>query len=227
MIFPAGIAGTKPGRETRGMINVLFTQPNYMAAKTGLDLVGLRQRAIQDNLANLETPGYKRMDVVPSFTSALERAAASHKPEKPRRNLPPSRASSIVGFIVRSGMKSGCPGRTAKTTRNTTRNTGSIWRFPHSALRSFCGRIRNHRLPLLRPEFRGRCGHQRFLPALHHRLRSLLSSAGNCGRMHARRNSEPGRAGRMSCTNLRIPPGKRACNRPPLIVGFSRACPFQ
>lgn len=59
------------------MLSALFNQPNYMAAKMGLDLVELRQRAIQDNLANLETPGYKRMDVAPSFTSALERAVAS------------------------------------------------------------------------------------------------------------------------------------------------------
>ena len=59
------------------MIEALFTQPNYMAAKKGLDLVELRQRAIQDNLANIETPGYKRMDVAPSFTSALSEAVRS------------------------------------------------------------------------------------------------------------------------------------------------------
>jgi flagellar basal-body rod protein FlgB len=78
--FHAGIDGAKPGRETRDMIDALFAQPNYLAAKKGLDLVELRQRAIQDNLANLETPGYKRMDVAPSFSSALERAIATRDP---------------------------------------------------------------------------------------------------------------------------------------------------
>lgn len=59
------------------MIDALFAQPNYVAAKRGLDLVELRQRAIQENIANLETPGYKRMDVAPAFASALQRAIAS------------------------------------------------------------------------------------------------------------------------------------------------------
>jgi flagellar basal-body rod protein FlgB len=59
------------------MIDALFAQPNYMAAKKGLDLVELRQRAIQDNLANLETPGYKRVDVAPAFTEALSDAVKS------------------------------------------------------------------------------------------------------------------------------------------------------
>jgi flagellar basal-body rod protein FlgB len=59
------------------MIDALFTQPNYIAAKKGLDLVEIRQRAIQDNMANLETPGYKRMDVSPAFTKALEKAVQS------------------------------------------------------------------------------------------------------------------------------------------------------
>ena len=36
------------------MIEALFNQPNYLAAKTGLDVVELRQRAIQQNIANLE-----------------------------------------------------------------------------------------------------------------------------------------------------------------------------
>ncbi|HXB60227.1 MAG TPA: flagellar basal body rod protein FlgB [Candidatus Acidoferrales bacterium] len=62
------------------MIEALFNQPNYLAAKKTLDAVVLRQQAIANNIANLETPGYKRMDLAPSFESELEKASASGDP---------------------------------------------------------------------------------------------------------------------------------------------------
>lgn len=59
------------------MIDALFTQPDYLAAKRTLDAVALRQQAIASNIANLETPGYKRVDLAPSFQQELERASAT------------------------------------------------------------------------------------------------------------------------------------------------------
>lgn len=59
------------------MIEALFNSPNYLAAKKSLDAVALRQEAIASNLANLETPGYRRIDIAPSFQSELARACAS------------------------------------------------------------------------------------------------------------------------------------------------------
>ena len=59
------------------MIEALFNQPNYLAAKKTLDAVALRQEAIASNIANLETPGYKRLDLAPAFQTQLERACAS------------------------------------------------------------------------------------------------------------------------------------------------------
>jgi flagellar basal-body rod protein FlgB len=64
------------------MIEALFNQPNYLAAKKTLDAVVLRQQAIANNIANLETPGYKRVDLAPSFESELEKAASSGDPEQ-------------------------------------------------------------------------------------------------------------------------------------------------
>ena len=52
-------------------------------------------------------------------------------------------------------------------------------------------------MPLLRPELRNHRGHQRGIPPLHHRLRSLLPPDGNCRRLRAGRNSELGRARRL------------------------------
>jgi len=59
------------------MIEALFNQPNYLAAKKSLDAIVLRQDAIANNIANLETPGYKRIDLAPSFQTQLEQACAS------------------------------------------------------------------------------------------------------------------------------------------------------
>jgi flagellar basal-body rod protein FlgB len=64
------------------MIEALFNQPNYLAAKKTLDAVVLRQEAIANNIANLETPGYKRVDLATSFESELERACASGNSEE-------------------------------------------------------------------------------------------------------------------------------------------------
>ena len=56
------------------MIEALFNQTNYLAAKSGLDASNLKHRAITSNLANVETPGYRRVDLAPSFKSSLAQA---------------------------------------------------------------------------------------------------------------------------------------------------------
>ena len=64
------------------MIDALFNQPNYLAAKKTLDAVALRQEAIASNIANLETPGYKRVDLAPTFQTELDRAIATRDPQQ-------------------------------------------------------------------------------------------------------------------------------------------------
>ena len=59
------------------MIDALFNQPAYVAAKKMLDVTVLRQEAIASNLSNLETPNYKRLDVAPSFEAQLSQAVKS------------------------------------------------------------------------------------------------------------------------------------------------------
>src|SRR5260221_7012036 len=56
------------------MITGLFCQPNYVATKKLLDATVLRHEAIASNLANLETPNYKRVDVSPAFQEQLRQA---------------------------------------------------------------------------------------------------------------------------------------------------------
>ena len=64
------------------MIDALFSQPDYLAAKKMLDVTVLRQEAIASNLANLETPNYKRIDVSPAFEDQLQQAIAGQEPEQ-------------------------------------------------------------------------------------------------------------------------------------------------
>ena len=64
------------------MIEALFNQTNYLAAKKTLDCVALRQEAIANNIANLETPGYKRVDLAPTFQAELQRACAARDPQQ-------------------------------------------------------------------------------------------------------------------------------------------------
>ena len=60
------------------MIEGLFNQTNYVAAKRLLDVTALRQEAIASNIANVETPNYKRLDVAPAFANELQQAIASN-----------------------------------------------------------------------------------------------------------------------------------------------------
>jgi flagellar basal-body rod protein FlgB len=63
------------------MIDALFSQPALLTAKKLLDATALRQEAIASNLANLETPNYKRVDLAPNFNQELQRALSTQEPQ--------------------------------------------------------------------------------------------------------------------------------------------------
>ena len=71
------------------MIDALFSQTNYVAVKKMLDATMLRHEAITSNIGNVEMPGYKRLDVNPSFSTQLSQAMQS--PDSAQiNNLQPS-----------------------------------------------------------------------------------------------------------------------------------------
>lgn len=59
-----------------GMIDQLLGRENYEMAKTLLDAAALRHEALAANLANIETPGYKRVDLSPDFARQLAEISA-------------------------------------------------------------------------------------------------------------------------------------------------------
>ena len=64
------------------MIDGLFNQTSYVATKRLLDVTALRHEAIAGNLANVETPHYKRVDVAPAFAAELKQALAARDTDR-------------------------------------------------------------------------------------------------------------------------------------------------
>ncbi|MBC2606000.1 flagellar basal body rod protein FlgB [Pelagicoccus albus] len=60
------------------MIDDLMQRENYVLAKKLLDVSHAKQNAIASNLANVETPGYKRIDIQSDFEANLRKAASSN-----------------------------------------------------------------------------------------------------------------------------------------------------
>jgi flagellar basal-body rod protein FlgB len=59
------------------MIDRLFASPVYEGAKKLLDVSLMRQEALTSNIANIETPGYKRVDIQADFSAAFAEALKS------------------------------------------------------------------------------------------------------------------------------------------------------
>ncbi|RKX35763.1 MAG: flagellar basal body rod protein FlgB [Verrucomicrobia bacterium] len=55
----------------RGMIESVMARETYVLAKKMLDAAALRHELIATNLANAETPGFKRLDLDSSFSQQL------------------------------------------------------------------------------------------------------------------------------------------------------------
>lgn len=69
------------------MIDSLFSQPNYLATKQLLRGTAMERVAIANNVANVETPGYHRMQLNHSFKAQLQNAVRNQQaPEL--ENLP-------------------------------------------------------------------------------------------------------------------------------------------
>ena len=54
------------------MIDPVFQADNYQMARKLLDAAALRQEAIAANIANSDTPGYRRVDIAPDFAEQLK-----------------------------------------------------------------------------------------------------------------------------------------------------------
>lgn len=60
------------------MIEPVFQTDNYQLARKLLDATALRQEAIATNIANAETPGFRRLDVAADFAQQLKARLETH-----------------------------------------------------------------------------------------------------------------------------------------------------
>src|SRR5580658_9387944 len=105
------------------MINALFTDSGYVAAKKMLDVSLLRHQAIASNLANVETPNYKRLDVSQSFEAQLRSAVAGQNSTE-IASLQPSLAVDAASVSGRSdGNTVQLETEMLKLNENTVENT--------------------------------------------------------------------------------------------------------
>ncbi len=63
------------------MIDQIMERENYVLAKKLLDVSHARHQAISANLANVETPGYKRTDLKADFAQELQKLASGNDVE--------------------------------------------------------------------------------------------------------------------------------------------------
>lgn len=59
------------------MSDGMFTDSNYLLARKMMDYAAVRHEALASNLANVDVPGYKRLDVSSDFQTQLNKAVES------------------------------------------------------------------------------------------------------------------------------------------------------
>ncbi len=76
-------AGTGSAKPTiMEMVASLFNSDNYTAVKKMMDVSALRHASIASNLANVSTPGYKRVDLSRSFEDELRASIKSRNADE-------------------------------------------------------------------------------------------------------------------------------------------------
>ena len=73
----------------------------YALARKLLDVSSLRQEAIGSNIANAETPGYRRIDVAPDFASQLKSQILAGQPISSVDSQGPTLAEDTQARTVR------------------------------------------------------------------------------------------------------------------------------
>jgi flagellar basal-body rod protein FlgB len=70
------------------MVDPIFQSQNYQMARKLLDAAALRHEAIAANIANAETPGYRRLDINPDFATQLKSSLDSQGLSSPAHVQP-------------------------------------------------------------------------------------------------------------------------------------------
>jgi len=79
------------------LIGKLFASDTFIALNKGLDAAALRQQAIANNIANVNTPGYKKQDVAfeDEFKRAVDNKYNARLRQTHPRHLPGAASASV------------------------------------------------------------------------------------------------------------------------------------
>jgi flagellar basal-body rod protein FlgB len=83
------------------MIDPIFQTDNYQLARKLLDAAVLRQEAVATNIANAETPGFRRLDIAPDFASQLRSRMATGDFAKTAHSISPQLVEDPTARSVR------------------------------------------------------------------------------------------------------------------------------
>lgn len=83
------------------MIDPIFQTDNYQLARKLLDASVLRHGAVATNIANAETPGFRRVDVAPDFAVQLKARVAAGDFAKNSGSIRPQLAEDQTARSVR------------------------------------------------------------------------------------------------------------------------------
>jgi flagellar basal-body rod protein FlgB len=83
------------------MIDPVFPAANYQMARQLLDAAALRQEAIAANIANADTPGYRRLDLAPDFAEQLKARVSSGEISRTAGSLQPKLTEDVHARTVR------------------------------------------------------------------------------------------------------------------------------
>ena len=83
------------------MVDPIFQSENYLIARQLLDASVLRHQAIASNIANSETPGYRRLDISTDFASELRAKVEAGDLKNASTSLRPTVTQDLTARSVR------------------------------------------------------------------------------------------------------------------------------
>lgn len=83
------------------MIDPIFQSDNYQLTRKLLDAAVMREEAIASNIANAETPGYRRLDISPDFAQQLKTRMAAGDLSKNVDGIKPHVSEDITARSMR------------------------------------------------------------------------------------------------------------------------------
>jgi len=116
------------------LVSSLFSSDNYTAVKKMMDVSAMRHAAIASNLANVSTPGYKRVDLSKSFEDELRARIDSRESSRISEAEPFTEVDSLTAATRADGNNVQIDTELLALTKNTM-NFDALTQFASGSLK--------------------------------------------------------------------------------------------